>query len=38
VTPGNIRKQNFMKKFMVVGALSGGGSLPLIKIPKFKKI
>jgi hypothetical protein len=32
------KKENFCKKFMVVGALSGRGRLPLIKIPQKTKI
>ncbi len=32
------QKENFFKKFMVVGAISGRGVLPLIKVPQKVKI
>jgi hypothetical protein len=33
-----VDKDNFLKTFMVVGAISGRGTLPLIKVPKNVKV
>jgi len=33
-----VDKDNFLKTFMVVGAMSGRGTLPLFKVPKKSKV